>query len=71
MVNKEMESSAVNLLSRMFGFRSAAICAVLASRKRGAFASPEERERAVEKAIDVGLEAMSRLDSFRNGRVDA
>ena len=50
-INKEMESSAVNLLSRMFGFRSAAVCAVLASRKKGAFATPEEREKAIERAF--------------------
>ncbi len=56
--NIEMEASAVNLLSGMFGFRSAVVCGVLASRKKGAFADSEDYERAVNRAVDTGLQGL-------------
>lgn len=59
--NIEMESSAINLLCRMFGYRSATICAVLASRKKGSFIDSEGYKAAVERAIDTALMAIGKI----------
>ena len=57
-INNEMESSILNRISNILGYRSGVIATVLANRNKGEFISKEEYRRGVEDAITVALEAI-------------
>lgn len=60
-INNEMESSIMNRLCNIMGYQSGMVAAILAGRKKGDFLKPAEYKRAVDNAIDVGLEAIINL----------
>lgn len=62
-VSNEMESSALNRLCNILGYRSGTICSVLAARAKGKqkFISNEGYLRSVDNCIKAGLEAMAAL----------
>jgi len=58
-VNNEMESSAIfRILGEKLGYNVGAVCAVIANRNTGEFIAPEEYINSVDRAIQVGLNAL-------------
>jgi len=60
-LNFEMETSALFILSRAFGFRSASACGVYANRVTDEFISPEDAGKTDERCIDIVIDTILRL----------
>ncbi len=60
-LNFEMESSTLFILSHLLGFKAGTVCAVFAERKGGRGISDEEKAEAERRVINVGLEAIVEL----------
>ncbi len=63
-INNEMETSAIfRILGEILNYKTGSICAVIANRNKKEVVSPQEYEKAVNRCLKVGLEAMKILNS--------
>lgn len=60
-LNFEMESSVLFILSHLLGFKAGSICVVLAERQSGEFLDPSKKIEAEKKVILAGLEAITSI----------
>lgn len=60
-LNFEMETSAIFILSKAFGFRAGSVCGIYANRVTDEFASHRVAEITDEKCIDLVIEAIMKL----------
>ncbi|MGQ4913708.1 MAG: nucleoside phosphorylase [Candidatus Asgardarchaeia archaeon] len=60
-LNYEMETSALFILSQLRGFRVGAVCAIYANRPKNKFISKTEKAKAEERAIKTGILAIKKL----------
>jgi len=67
-LNFEMESSTLFILSSIKGFKAGAVCAVYANRPKNIFISEKEKRNAELRCIKTGLEAMRILYEKDNDR---
>lgn len=58
-LNFEMESSVLFILSHLLGFRAGAICVVFAERQSGRYLDPSEKIEAEKRVILAGLETIT------------
>lgn len=70
-LNFEMESSALFILSGIKGFKAGTVCAVYANRAENIFISEKEKHDAELRCIKTGLEAMRILYEKDNDRKTA
>lgn len=66
--NLEMETSALLTLASLRGFRAGAVCATYANRVHDTFISKDEKPRAEQRCIEVGLRALDRLAELAERR---
>ncbi|MDI6916885.1 MAG: nucleoside phosphorylase [Thermoplasmatales archaeon] len=70
-LNFEMESSTLFILSSIKGFKAGTVCAVYANRPKNIFISEKEKHNAELRCIKTGLEAMRILYEKDNDRKTA
>lgn len=61
-LNFEMETSTLFVLSKVGGLRAGSVCAVYANRAKGEVINPEQKETAERRCIEVGIEAVKLLN---------
>jgi uridine phosphorylase len=66
--NLEMETSCLLTLAALQGWRAGAVCAAFANRCRNVFIDEQQKERAEEAVIEVGLGALHHLATMRQER---
>ena len=69
--NFEMESSTLFTLASLRGFRAGTVCAVFASRPKGTFIDPDQKEAAEMKAARTALDAFEILNRMDEQKGDA
>jgi len=69
--NFEMESSTLFTLASLRGFRAGTVCAVFASRPKGTFIDPDQKEEAEMRAIRTALDAFEILRRMDEKKGDA
>ncbi|MEW5761031.1 MAG: hypothetical protein AB1779_09720, partial [Candidatus Thermoplasmatota archaeon] len=60
-LNMEMETSCLFVLSALRGIMAGSVCAVYADRARRKFIDLKDKDRAEERCINVGIEAFFEL----------
>ncbi|MFO7565512.1 MAG: nucleoside phosphorylase [Enhygromyxa sp.] len=66
--NLEMETSALLTLASLRGFRAGAVCATYANRVHDTFISEDQKPRAEQRCLEVGLRALDRLAQLAERR---
>jgi len=69
--NFEMESSTLFTLASLRGFRAGTVCAVFASRSKGTFIDPDQKEAAEMRAIRTTLDAFEIIGRMDKQKGDA
>jgi uridine phosphorylase len=67
-VNFEMEASAVLTLAALAGCRAGVVCTAFAQRTNGQFLMGDDRDRAEERLVETGLEALHVLAAMDDQR---